>query len=486
MIHIEVLETLKSILQPQTDAIYVVGGTVRDQLLKKPIKDIDLIVPNHAYEIGQKIAVHFGGSIIRLFEEVETARVFLSESELIIDICCFREDDLEADLWARDFTINAMAIPLQKFPDLDAIFDPTGGRSDLNDGVVRVISEQNLIDDPLRMLRAVRFAADLNFTIDPLSEKWIQIHASSIIQSAAERIISELFHIFNQPNSHSYILKLDELHLLPTLLPECTALQDVDQNYYHHLNAWEHTLLAYQELEHIFTHLNEIFPDHANNIRTYLNGMLAAKRTRRQLLKLAILIHDIGKKKTQSIDEKGIIHFYGHEKGGEPMAKAIARRLRLSSAEENFLAMVVLHHLRPVYYSERNQPLSPRNLHRYFCNTNKYGIAILLHAIADIAATRGNVNWQERMDCLIERGKEMLAYYYNPPSSPPLVNGNDLLNHLDIEGSPLIGELLMQIAEEQAAGTLTSRKDALRFAEEWLKHRTNQNQTANPVDSVPD
>ncbi|RMH72347.1 MAG: CCA tRNA nucleotidyltransferase [Gemmatimonadetes bacterium] len=463
----DIIESLRSISRQTGLPIWLVGGTVRDWLLGRPAKDIDLIVPERAFEVGQHIADQLNGTYIPLFETVETARIVLRESKMIIDISNFRQKMLEADLFARDLTINAMALPLNGPFEPAQLIDPTNGHADLSRRQIRAVSKAALQADPVRILRAIRFTAMLGFHLEPQTQQWIAAEANRLIYPAMERITEEFFIILQHDKAHQYVDVMDKLGLVRVLLPECDRLRNIEQNNYHHTDVWAHTRLALAELEAILLSIDDLFPTHGEAVRHVLKQPMASTRCISDMLKFTMLLHDVGKATTQSKDADGIIHFYQHEKVGAHQSRAITKRFRLSNTETKFVQNVIRSHLRPLGLLAERDHLSRRAYHRYFRDTEKDGVVILLHALADISATRGKSNWQTRRQNLIDLIRQMLDYYYQPQPNPPLLNGTDLIN-AGVPPGAEIGRLLRQLAEEYAAGTITSREEALAFVKQAI------------------
>lgn len=473
---------------------WLVGGAVRDLLLGRPLQDFDLAVPARGLAIARRLADSLGAAFVPLDAERGVARVVWRRDRrtLELDVADFRAPDLSGDLTARDFTINAMAVPLSGEPRL---IDPAGGREDLERGVVRLISRQALRDDPLRGLRAVRFAAQLGFTVDGTTGSWVREEAAGLRQVAGERVRDELFKALaapgppqgRGPGPTAAVRLLDGLGLLPHTLPELVALQELDQSAPHSEDVWEHTLSVLTRLAEVLSHLagaeaadDEAWRPVASALAPFREPLaarvarqLAGDRPARGLLLLAALLHDAGKATTRSLGEDGRIHFYRHEEAGAAMAEARLQALRFAQAEVQHVAGIVRHHMRPLALN-RPQPLSDRSLHRFHRATGDVAPEVCLLALADNLAKgegRAHGDWPgfvarvgELLEAFFERHGEVV-------SPTPLLRGGELVRELGMVVGPAIGELLRALVEAQAAGEVRDRAEALVFAHRWRAQR---------------
>ena len=189
---------------PPDQAVWLVGGAVRDLYLGRAVHDLDLVVPSEALALGRQLAGRIGGAFVPLDTERGCARIVLAERQFEIDIADFRAPDLAGDLAARDFSLNALAVDLAGD---GAIIDPTGGLDDLDGGIVRLLGREALIEDPLRGLRGVRIAAQLGFRLDDETRRQIRSLASTLIHPAAERVREELIGCVAAPFASNHVPK---------------------------------------------------------------------------------------------------------------------------------------------------------------------------------------------------------------------------------------------------------------------------------------
>jgi putative nucleotidyltransferase with HDIG domain len=466
--------------------IWLVGGAVRDALLERPVHDWDFCVDRDALGLARAVADALGGAYFPLDAERGAGRVIVKdadEARLELDFAVLRGADLESDLTTRDFTINALALD-----EHGALIDVTGGQADLTAGRVCVTSEHAFRDDPVRLLRAVRMEAELGFEIEPQTAVWIRRDAALLTQPSAERVRDEFVCLLAIPNATAHLQRLDEFDLLPYIVPELGSLKGVAQSPPHRFDVWKHTLLVVGALERVvgtvagkdveprawasvppavWGDIARALGRFAGDVAAHLAAEISSGRDRAMLLKLAALLHDVGKPKTWSQDEDGHIHFYNHEPVGAQIAVARLQELRFSRDEVERMRVLVGQHLRPAYLA-RAEEVTRRAVYRYFRATGCAGVDVALLSLADHLATWGPNLEEHRWSRRLEVAETLLTHcfdrYEETVAPPTLVTGDDLLAHLDLSPGPEIGRLLETIREAQAAGEVHTRGQALALA----------------------
>ncbi|MCL5109855.1 MAG: CCA tRNA nucleotidyltransferase [Chloroflexi bacterium] len=312
--------------------LYLVGGSVRDDLLGRPGKDLDLTTDARPEEVKRLAMAAKPSGLYTVGERFGT--IGLVFGDLHVEITTFRAEQypphsrkpvvsfgtsLADDLSRRDFTINALARDVLS----GRLFDPYGGLRDLRDKVVRAVGvpAERFAEDPLRLLRAVRFAVQLGFDIDPETAAGIAETASTLAKISRERVAEEMNRILLSPEPTRGVRLLWELGLLPFVIPEMMEMVQMDQGRYRHKDVFEHTLLV----------LERVAPDLP--------------------LRWAALLHDIAKPRTFSY-EGGEVRFWGHEHLGEQIARSITQRLRLDGRTVEAVARLVRMHLRANQFDE--------------------------------------------------------------------------------------------------------------------------------------
>ena len=459
-----VLDQVVSFIADQNVDAYFVGGIVRDELMQRATKrDIDLAIDGDAVEIARAFADAQCGAFYLMDEEHNVARVILSDT--YIDFAQLR-GTLREDLSTRDFTINAMARQIGS----NELSDPFHGQKHLAIKQVCSVSDEVFQNDPVRMLRAVRLAGELDFTIGAHTEKLIQRDASLLAFASMERARDELCKILALPDPIPSLRQMDHLGLLAALLPQVTALKAITQSPPHTYDVFEHTLHVIAELVKIQA---ENYAAVANNefsaeLTTHFAQTISADRKRATLLRLAALLHDIGKATTHSIDAKGAIHFYEHEPRGAEMSDELLRHLRFSNAEIEIVNRVVTHHLRPAQLARDNH-VSNRAAYRFFRDTGDAGIDTCVLALADWRGKAAIIYSASEQDARQRATNTILLdRYYRAPEivikPPAIIDGNVLIKELRLQPGPRIGELLEAIREAQAAGEVSTQEDAIAFA----------------------
>jgi putative nucleotidyltransferase with HDIG domain len=478
----EALKRICGFLTERSIEGYLVGGCVRDRLLGRASRDIDFVVQADAAALAREMADWLGGSFVLLDDVHGTGRIVLRDASgehAFFDFTWLRGGDLVADLGLRDFTINAIAVDIAHlFQEELPLIDPYEGQRDLAEGLIRAVSEAVFRDDPLRLVRAIRFAGELGFTVDPFTDVLLRRDHLLIREVSRERVRDELVHILALPHAADSLAELDSTGLLPTIIPELGPLKTLEQSPPHHLDVFEHSLETVRELEGVIEALGsggdralESLAPFAPQLLAHLRECLAAERSRSVLLRLAALLHDVGKPAVRQVDSQGRIRFFGHDKGGAEQAAAILRRLRFGSREVGVVRAIVRHHMRPLLLAKRERVTS-RAIYRFFRDTGEAGVDVLLLALADSRATYGPDLPVEKWGRLVDVVCLMLTKYYEEREAviapPKLIDGDDLMAEFGLQPGPRIGELLEAVREAQVEGEVRTREEALAFVKGLL------------------
>ncbi len=484
------LDQALPILAARNSPVYLVGGAVRDALLGRVSHDFDFVVPRNAVSLTFRVANTMGAPAYVLDGQRDTGRIVLPLAETMLDIARYRGSDLFADLRDRDFTINSLAMPATARTS-EAIIDPTGGLADLKAGRIRLTHAGALQDDSVRTLRAVRLAADMGYYITPETETAVRAAAPLLHEASPERVRDELLKIMQTRAVEQALLQMEDLGLLAVVLPEAAALAPVPQSPPHHEPVLQHTISVLRWLVRLEDALFaedtavELFADFClasarttlNAHREALNGHLARAIDGgvdgRVILRLAALFHDVGKPATMSVDETDRYRFFGHAEVG---ASLTAQRLRALSFSNDAIAQtqrIVSEHMRPLMLVQSlGARPSRRAAFRYFKATGVNGLDVGLLALADHLATHDGPGEESSWHELLGLVDALFTSYFNHHDEavklPMLVNGRDLMQHLNLPPGPEIGRLLSLIEEYQAAGELETRQEALLFAARFM------------------
>ncbi len=459
--------------------LYVVGGAVRDALLGRPgpSTNLDLAIPGKALAVTRALADALKGTYVCLDEEAGSARVVVLDGprRVEFDISDFRGPTIEADLAKRDFTINAMAVPLERWVDERqwhaALLDPLHGRRDLEQRLLRACFPGTFHDDPVRILRAFRFAVTCELTIAPEMGPLMAAAVGGLALVSGERVRDELFAILQTDRAAWALQELNQVGALDILVPELIPGRGVDQGGYHHLDVFAHQLEAVAQGDRIFKDFAEFEAPLREPLAAYCAFELVEGRSRKALMKFAALVHDVGKPATKRVEADGDVWFIGHEHFGATMVEALTQRLRLSNREHQLVYRLVLYHLRPGHLSREPQ-LTSRAIFRFFRDLEEDGPACLLVWWTDRMATRGPVSRLDQIDQQRARLEELLrAYFFRAEEvvkPPRLVDGTQLMQALALTPGAVVGRLLAAIEEAQAAGELRTPEEALAFARKVL------------------
>jgi tRNA nucleotidyltransferase/poly(A) polymerase len=475
---------LESLLPLMGEAsIWLVGGAIRDKFLNVETVDYDFAVADNARKIARGFADSLGAFYFDLDSERDTGRVIYIDDHkrrFLFDFARLRGASIQEDLRTRDFTINCLAVDLNNPHE---IIDPTQGLSDIKDGIIRAASTRSFLEDPIRVLRIVRFALQIEGRIESDTLALLRGSIDKLSSTSVERIRDEVFRIFALPHPIGAIRLMDHLDLVNQVFPELEAMKDVRQSPPHDFDVWRHTLSVVEGLGRLITVMaREHDPEGASQLslgefslrlgryreglNDYLDIELSQGRSMRQLIYLAALYHDSGKPSAMEIEDDRI-KFIGHEQEGAQILKAKAKDLRLSNHEVQWACKVVEGHLRPAMLAESGKA-TKRSVYRFLRDTMDAAPGILLLSLAD-ALGRGNPPvdqefWGERIQVV----RDLLGGYFDSQNvtliQRPLLKGDEISLELDVAPGPVIGEILEALREAQAIGEIQTRSEALSLA----------------------
>ena len=439
---------------------WVVGGALRDRALGRDTDDVDLVVDGDVRLTARTIAGQVRGAAFPLSESFGAWRVIGPDRSWQADLTPLAGGAIEEDLARRDFTVNAMAEPLEGGDTID----PYGGAADLDAGRLRMVSPASFDDDPLRVLRLARLACELALEPETTTAAEARARAARLADVSSERVFAELKRVVVAPAAISGIRLMDDLGALQAVLPEVAGLKGVEQSTYHHLDVYDHTLAVLEstiELERDPSPLGR----HAEAVTTHLSAPLADQLTRAQALRFGALLHDAAKPQTRGVLPGGRVTFMGHDSAGADLARVVLRRLRTSERLQSHVAALTRHHLR-LGFLVHQRPLPHRTVYAYLTETAPVEIDVTVLSVADRLATRGrksDVAIQRHLDLADEmlgealRRQDLLA-------EGPLVRGDDLARELGIEPGPRLGSLIERLQEARFAGEIATRDDAVQLA----------------------
>jgi putative nucleotidyltransferase with HDIG domain len=443
--------------------LYLVGGYLRDCLNERHgqhapgFKDVDFAVLGMtALDFARLVADQLHGHYVLLDSLNDVARVVIDDGPTLDFAGCVG-GSLASDLQRRDFTVNAMALdPLRP----EEIIDHAGGLADLKAGLIRAVSPSVLVDDPLRLLRAYRFACLLGFAVEPATRQHIRANIDLLPTVARERINYELFTMLDCPDVGRLIHEMGELGLFEAIFQELVATHKVTANSYHHLPLFVHSLETIPQLEARL----ESLPDWA---KESLTKELTPSVSRLAATKVSAILHDIGKPDTWLITDEGRHTFIGHDKLGASMIKSTAEVQKWPKVLGRMVERLVLWHLRPGQLFHTSQP-TQKALNRFYRTVGDDVPELMLLSFGDLGATRGpglTGPDRERLENnLVELLNGYAVYKEELKRLPKLLTGLEIMQLLGIRPGPLVGEILAALAEAQELKEVLDRSQAEAFA----------------------
>ncbi len=478
----EILTAAIAIAASQNASIYIVGGYIRDSLLGRQVRDLDLAVAGDAGAFAEALAKTLDAPLFTLHLEAGMYRIPLKEHPFDqIDVSATAGTLIE-DLARRDFTVDAMAAALNSTETASRqlnIIDPTGGLDDLKNKVFRAVAPDVFQKDPARLLRGVRLAAELGFAIEPLTERSIIEDAHLTASVAGERTREELIRILSLPASGAAIEYLDRLGLLTWIFPELEPSRGVDQPIEHNWDVLGHQLKTVSSIDWVLHRGDWPFaPPEAQQMipwdvstEKYFSAQVNGGASRLALARLAALIHDIAKPETKTLAPSGRVRFYGHPGRGAETAAEMLKRLRFSQKEIKFVAAMVEAHMRPNQLGPEAIKPTPKAVYRFLRDTGDAAVATLYLSLADHLAARGPTlvldNFREHVTIvayvLAERGRQL------EKAPKRLIDGHELESRFGVEPGPEMGKILEAVAEAQATGEIATREEAFNLAERLVR-----------------
>lgn len=446
--------------QQEKRKLFLVGGYLRDQVMRRvrakafPLDFDFTVLGGSAIQFAHKVANSLSGHFVLLDTACDTARVVLPSGDFFDFAGCLGQD-LENDIKRRDFTINSLAWDADRPHEL---IDYLGAEKDIADKTVRLISEQALLDDPLRLLRAFRFSASLAFEIAKESLPLLAKHVSLLQNVAHERISYELLSLLESSSAGPSLIKMGEIGLLEEIFPELVDTRRVTKNAYHHLGLFEHSLEAVIQCE-------KTLPEMPEWARESFAAPLGSLVSRGAATKLACLLHDIGKPDTWVVTDEGKHTFIGHDKLGAEMCDVLAKRLKWSKPLNQFVEKLVRWHLRPGHLYQQGEP-TDKALFRFYRLIDKETPELVLLALADFRSTCGpglQAGRENAEQKLFELLNKYCVYVEGQQKVRRLIDGEELMKLLGIKQGPIVGQILEELVEAQALNEVQSHEQATDF-----------------------
>ncbi|MFZ9668258.1 MAG: CCA tRNA nucleotidyltransferase [Solirubrobacterales bacterium] len=447
---------------------WIVGGAVRDALLGHEVTDVDLVVSGDPEMLTRAIAGHLDGIAFELSDEFDTWRAQGRSLDWQVDVTALRGSTIEADLEHRDFTVGSIAVPIGG----GSLVDPLGGLGDIQDGVLRAVSDRALTDDPLRVMRAARLSSQFGWEIDPETLGLARAAAPQLDSVAGERVLSEFLLLVGSRDPLRGVDALDRVGAMAAVLPELAGLKGVIQGPNHHLDVYGHTIEVLEGVLRIETELDRFVGDSAARTSELLSEPLADGIDRAVGLRLGALFHDCAKPETRT-ERDGFVGFRGHDEVGASKVTEMFARLRGSRRLAGHVADLTRHHL-ILGFMAAGEPPTPDQIYRYLKETSPVSVDVTLLTVADRLAARGTgpVASTEMVEAHLELASRMVAegltWRENGPPRLP-ISGDQLAREIGIEEGPELGQLIERLEGAVWTGEVESASDAVALAREIVQ-----------------
>ena len=426
--------------------LYLVGGSVRDLLLNRPITDLDFALTDDAIAFAKAFADNIGEAFVKLEEQPPTARIVIRETKLALDFAGFRAETLESDLRLRDLTINAMALDLSSLltkPEVNLI-NPCDGFSDLGARMLRFPSEGVVIDDPLRLLRVYRFSAQLGFEIPEATIDLIRQHRNRLPQVSVERIRDELIKTLNVRNAAASLRRMDETRLLSEIIPEIEKVREL------YPGALDRRLRALEMFE--IKPIPDTLQSYRPQIEAYLHEQLTHDLCRRQIIKLAFFLREI---QTET-------------------APQVTNRLRLGRKAAQMMRCLVENRLYLMDSMDGKGQIMRRSMISFLRHAGSDWLGILLISYANIRSSEKDTGRTNAPPIVEAALKQIVDFHYNEfapiMEHGRLITGDDILRRFGLISGVEIGRVLQHIEDLQFEGAIRTPEEALEAARIFLEN----------------
>lgn len=447
------------------DPAWIVGGCVRDALLGRDVADVDIAIQGDAKRAARALAERHRAGRFPLSDAFGAWRVHGGDLPFTVDLTPVQGGDLAEDLGRRDLTVNALALPVGG----GALVDLFGGRADLDGGVLRLVGDDALRNDPVRLVRLARLACQLGFAVDEGTRLRARMDAGLVTRPASERVADELRRIARMPDAWRGIELLDDLGVLGVIVPELEEGRGLEQTPYHHKDVLGHTLEVVRHVCDIRADPVALLREGGAHIAAELAEPLADELTRSEALLFAALFHDMGKAATYAVTPEGRATFFEHDRRGAEQAEAWCLRYKTSVRFRQTMVVCVRRHLALGFMVHR-QPLSLRQIVRYLRATRPAEAELIVLSCADRLATDGPRTTPPQIARHLVVARQIAAWHAELAARGPvrpLISGAELADLLDRAPGRWTAELLDALGEEQVVGRVANRTQAERFAKGW-------------------
>ena len=477
------LKNLVGILRPD-ETVYLVGGVVRDLFLNRDLYDVDLAVKGNVRRIAREFADKIDASFFMLNESFDTARVVWlvdENAKIHIDLVGLRGSSIEADLEARDFTMNALAIDIK---NLYHIIDPNFGLQDIRLKLIRSCSGNTFTDDPIRVLRAVRQSVLFGYRIEDQTLCHLKEAVGLIRSVSNERLRDEVFKAFDLQNPAIALFLFKHLGIIPQIFYEIKDVIEYRIPTGPNESVWDHTISAIKNMRLLFDVLLGSYKSEGagelqsgkavlklgrfrDDLEKYFQQILSGERSVKSLLYFVALFHDVGKQKAEKVREDGSISLRGHNLFSLLLFESTASRLALSNTEQNWARLIIKNHMEIHQAAKERSDVDSRWLYRFIKTNQNAGIGLVFFSLADCLAHQYELGFEDRYEKELNISRKIYDAYYGEDdrlrNPPKYLDGKEIMSLTQLEAGPRLGQLIRQLEEETAIGNINSVADANNF-----------------------
>lgn len=452
-----ILKTITPFFKEQAESCYIVGGFLRDCLLNRESCDVDIVVPqNTAESTAKRLADFINGYFVELDNVNNIYRVVFEDKINYVDIADCTGSCIEEDLKRRDFTINAIAYDLKK----QKLIDINSGLEDLKKGIIREISELNITDDPIRILRAFRFQSELGFNFSDELKEIIKKHCLLIKNPAKERVNTELIKLFDGKYADGTLTDMENFGILEQVFPFVKDLKKVPPNSHHHLGLLEHSIETVKQVQLYYENA-------VADVKSHLDETLFAGHKRIAYLKLGAFLHDTGKPSVWTIDtQTGRHRFIMHDSEGAKIIEPYLKDLKFSKKQISYLQKIIKNHIYPAGVVTSDETSEKAYL-RFYRKMGDETIDLIAIAYADRMSALGSEITQEMINKNINGLDKLLNGYLKQKTElkplPKLLDGKEIMQILNIPQSKELGKIIEKLKEAQISSDVITKEDAINF-----------------------
>ncbi len=433
------LGKIKTYLENETlEGAFLAGGYIRDlAIFDTPSLDRDIVLFGADTEnIAKKIADGLGAAFVELDSENKIYRIVLGEN--YADIAQGLNNNVDDDIQRRDFTINSIFYDLKNSDFVDI----AGGFKDIKQKVIKTADLKNLNDDPLRMLRAFRFKAQLGFEIDSEVLEYIKNNGKKLDTVAKERINQEIIKTFEGKYLPETLLNMYDIGFLEIVFPFVQNIKKIPPNSHHHLDLVHHSIETVKQIRSNYPNI--------------------------ALLRLAAFYHDIGKPLCWTIEpDTGRHRFIGHDEKGEKLAQQELLELKFSKKQIEYISKMVKNHIYPSSLMSTPEGASTKAMARFVRKIHPDVEDLIELARADRLSARGESVTPDMVEKNLESLERLLEYYKSIKDRlkelPKLLDGREIMEILNIQATPKLGQIINELKEAQIAGIVKDKDNAIEF-----------------------